>query len=74
MEVKIEKNIPIPEKIIGRKTDYPFKFMKVGDSVFFPGESRNGKVRNAAYQWFRRKKQGVIIRKENDGIRVWRTS
>lgn len=35
----IEKNIPIPEKVRGRKAKYEFGKMEIGDSFFAEGEA-----------------------------------
>lgn len=35
----IEKNIPIPEKVRGRKPKYEFAKMDIGDSFFAAGDS-----------------------------------
>jgi hypothetical protein len=38
--MKIEKDIPIPKNVRGRKIKYRFAEMKVGDSFFTAGDSR----------------------------------
>jgi hypothetical protein len=35
----IEKNIPIPKKVRGRKAKYDFAAMDIGDSFFAEGEA-----------------------------------
>lgn len=36
MSYKIDKNVPVPAELRGRKAKYPFKEMEVGDSFFIP--------------------------------------
>lgn len=38
--MKIEKDIPIPKNVRGRKIKYKFHVMKTGDSFFTAGDSR----------------------------------
>lgn len=37
--MKIEKDIPVPERIRGRNPKYDFQAMELGDSFFTEGES-----------------------------------
>lgn len=37
--MEINKDIPIPDKVRGRKAKYDFKAMEVGDSFFAVGDS-----------------------------------
>ena len=81
MDIKIDKDIPMPEKGGGgvRKT-YPFADMQPGDSVFLPLKKNgaNAALRSARkrgeipteWQWVRedRTEDGV------EGVRIWRKS
>ena len=74
--MKIDKSIPLPKAgaSVGRKAEYPWPSMDVGDSVFFdnePGGSHSRPVW-AAKAWFKSKGMKVSIRKEGDGVRIWR--
>lgn len=63
----IESNIPLPEPERGLFAT-TFKKMKVGDSVLFPGERKS-------YSSLAKQLGGTVAtRKEEGGIRVWRTS
>ena len=70
--MKIEKGVPLPERTRS-VNKYGWGDMEPGDSTFFPGEeSSKGKVANAAGRFFGRKGMKYAIRKEADGIRIWR--
>ena len=71
--VKIDKNVEIPEitRCGGRPAKYPWHAMEVGDSFFVPDKKScqfGGLIQYA------KKKTGYkySVRKEGDGIRVWR--
>ena len=70
MQMQIETNIPLPE--FARSTKYPFSHMNINESVFFSGEDINGRAYRAAMTCGGRHKKRVIVRREGDGIRVWR--
>lgn len=60
-EIKIDKGVPMPTK-------YPWKSMEIGDSFVFPYRPSNkGLYRCAAHAGIK-----ISIRKEGDGIRIWR--
>jgi hypothetical protein len=67
---KIEKGVPIPAKRTNRATGYPWGQMEVGDSFYAPGK------RSADFSAYRAAalKHGIryTVRKEGDGVRVWR--
>ncbi len=74
MTYSIEKDIPIPEKS-GRKIKYPLDDMEIGDSFFIPGVDHQDispviAARKRARKWQRE----FTTRREDDGIRVWRTA
>lgn len=75
MEVKIEKGIPIP-KTRGRKNEYPFNEMEVGDSFFIDGDDKEAsRVRVSFCQMKRRNKnfkKKFTVRKVEGGFRCWR--
>ena len=67
--MEVQKDVPIPE---ARKR-YPYKEMDIGDSFFVDA----GGIQNVCNQNYRMgKKLGMsfIARKENGGVRVWRTA
>lgn len=39
LNMNIDKDIPLPDKVRGRKAKYDFKAMEVGDSFFAVGDS-----------------------------------
>lgn len=75
-EFKIEKSVPVPASLAGRRAKYPWRDMDVGDSFFVPlnGEQRltdlRSQVSRAAYSAFG--KGGSATRQEGNGVRVWR--
>lgn len=68
--IEISKNVPLPKE--KTRNTYPYEEMDVGDSFFVSGVTMqnmcnmNGKAA---------KKYGgrFIARRENEGIRVWKT-
>ena len=69
ISIDVQKDVPVPE---ARKR-YPYKEMDIGDSFFVDG----GGIQNVCNQNYRMgKKLGMsfIARKEEGGIRVWRTA
>jgi hypothetical protein len=67
----IDKNIPMPEWLMGRNAKYPFAHMEVGDSFFIPGKTAyaiGGAVHNAS----KRTKYKFVSRTMDGGARVWR--
>ena len=81
-DFKIEKNIPVPEKNrIGRKRKphkYPYANMEVGDSFLVPFEEGKDHTKLYVSMWgganhFGKNFGGkFLVRKVEDGIRVWR--
>ena len=67
--VKIEKNVPM-----GPATKYPFKDMKVGDSLLdtVDGPSNKSLLRAAALTWGRVNGVKFSARRVEGGVRVWR--
>ena len=78
-EWKIEKNIPIPERLhsggLPKGSGFKglLKDLEVGDSVFRKGWTS---ARAAAALYVARKCHGYsyVQRKEGDGVRIWRVS
>lgn len=69
--MKIETNVPMPDKKQGRPVKYPFGDMQVGDSIEFKEETI--RATRAAYMHGKRhgKKLKCIM---TDGVlRIWRT-
>ncbi|MFP6901859.1 MAG: hypothetical protein VCA36_13010 [Opitutales bacterium] len=69
-DMYVEDDVPIPANM--RATKYPFANMGIGQSVFFPAQSTNGKAYKAAMAMGGRRGWKFIARRENDGLRIWR--
>ena len=70
VSINIQKNIPIPPE--KKRNVYPYKNMEIGESFFVP----TGKIQivcNANYRTGKQLGKKFIARKENEGVRVWRT-
>lgn len=70
---KIQKNIPIPPKVVGRKNPYPFDDMEVGDSFSVP----LNKYKAVTYAINRHQKVSNMKftrRALSNEVRVWRIS
>lgn len=76
----IEKGIPIPPPLSGRKQPSRYrpelvivKRMDVADSVLVPDSQQSDVITRLAYY---RKEYGFrfVTRKEGDGTRIWRTA
>ena len=70
MTIEVDKNIPIPPE--KKRNVYPYKVMNVGESFYIP----DGKLQivcNANYRSGKQLGRKFIARKENEGVRVWRT-
>ncbi len=79
-EIKIDKNIPIPEPRNGKKKrHYPFAELEIGDSFFVEGfQWKSIGELSGSYNKYRKvTKKKFISRKvtENNikGLRIWRT-
>jgi hypothetical protein len=76
-KLKIDKHVPIPPVKYGLKkgkSKYDFLAdLKVGDSIYINGISRNT-IFNAASQWARVKNMNIkfVARNEKTGARIWR--
>lgn len=70
----VEANIPAPHAGRGRKTQFPFREMKIGDSFFVAAETKPSQaVRTSAYQFASKNKEfRFVTRGEKGGVRVWR--
>lgn len=76
MPVKIDRDVPIPERRHGgsRPPIYPFGSMAVGDSFALPGEVA-GKLGSAAQKWRGRHPGWDYRTAKKDGeVRLWRIS
>jgi hypothetical protein len=73
-EIKIEKGIPIPKKIVGMVSRSPISKMEVGDSVLFSGKYKEifSRIRSSVSYYGARHKMKFSQRKVEGGIRVWR--
>ena len=69
--MKIDKDIPVPKSTRARK--WPFIEMDIGDSVFFAEEQVNGKAYRAAMSVGRRQHRKYVARREDQGLRIWRS-
>ena len=74
---KIQADIPIPARVIkkGRVSAFPFTELKRGESVFVPREAAppNRVVASVRYHNLRFKPGVWTYRREELGVRVWRT-
>lgn len=71
-EFTIEKGIPVPKKMVDRKSKYPFGAMEVGDSFFV----KDGNIRNMSRISSTHAKKmpyRFSCRTVEGGVRVWRT-
>ena len=66
--LEIEKNLPPPAE----RVKYPFKQMDVGDSFHVEGVNMQVML-NANYKAGKQLGMKFIARKDDNGIRVWRT-
>lgn len=66
--IVIEKNIPVPARVTGKRSKYPWQQMEIGDSFFTESNairaliSTRHKVYPARYKYAN----------EGNGVRVWR--
>jgi hypothetical protein len=67
---KIEKGIPIPGRT-GRREIYPWSKMEPGDSLFFK-DRFSWDVNVMAWKAGKRHGFKYALKKEKDGVRVWR--
>ncbi len=76
MEIKIEKNIPIPVTEI----KYPFDKMDIGDSFFIPEDDKKVRLKiqcavRSYFNIYRKKTKAtmkIISKSLENGVRVWR--
>jgi hypothetical protein len=75
MDIKIDRNIPVPAECGKKNRLYPFGKMEPGDSFLINGFDPN-RVRSAALSFGKAKspKQKFSIRKTPEGHRCWRVS
>jgi hypothetical protein len=69
--MQIDTSVPMP--ISKRSRKYPFLDMSVGDSVYFEEEDINGKAYRAAMSTGTRHGLRFVARRENNGLRIWRS-
>ena len=77
LDLKIEKNIPIPapHRGVNRPLKYPWDKLEIGDSVLIPAKNKSDKetIRTAATSYGRKRKMLFVSRTVEGGVRVWRT-
>jgi hypothetical protein len=69
VNLEISRDVPVPPD----KRRYPYRVMEVGDSFFVEG----GKLQvvcNNNYRTGKKLERKFIARREEGGVRVWRTS
>lgn len=76
--IEVEKRVLIPErKGGGRNRKYPWDKLKVGDSFFIPHASKGFSIYSCLkhYNNSVKKKDNISVtqRREEGGLRVWRT-
>lgn len=71
---KVEKNVPMPNRVRNRKVKYPLDHMKIGDSFLIPftKEKNHPKLIAVPYTMARRKGMEITCRGEKNGVRIWR--
>lgn len=74
IEIKIDRNIPLPTSGRGGVKKYPFGDMNIGDSCFIAG-STSGQM-SSRVSYYRPKKFTIrtVIENGVNGVRVWRTA
>jgi hypothetical protein len=74
--MKIEKGIPVPKKLRGRRFKYDFAAMEIGDSFFVKGDSST-QVSILTCAKRHDPKKTFVTKKVNengtDGYRCWRS-
>lgn len=74
-KVRIQPDIPIPEKGI-KRSKYPLRELKVGDSIFVPCDDKyQHTVRSTVYSHAKRIGINVTLRRcfeDAWGLRIWR--
>jgi len=72
--MKIERDVPIPNKSSAGGRKYPFHEMVVGDSFFVPVLSSDeiSKIRSAAYGYGKTNDMAFMTLTVPGGCRVWR--
>lgn len=70
---KVEKGIPIPEKIHDTYQKYPFNNMNVGDSITVDG-SLAPSARCSAYTYAKRHGVSFVTRRDGARVRIWRAT
>lgn len=71
--MEIESGVPIPEaKPTGRGTKYPWKDMKVGDSLHFTNQQEYERARTASSAYGKKHGLKFTARMTLDGYRIWR--
>jgi len=68
--IEINKHIPIPPN--KTKAPLPYKSMEIGDSFLVPDSSLQA-VCNSNYRAGKKLGMKFVAKKEEKGIRVWRT-
>lgn len=77
---EIDKGVAIPKRRGGGRKAidrYPFSGMAVGDSFLIPWEDDAmcyAGVRGGIYRTAKRVGVQVVVRKQREGVRVWRVS
>ena len=85
MAIEFSENVPVPTTVRSARTSkYPFGKLHVGDSFLVSGEDLPKKpvesIRAAVYAFNKglraadRDTFKLIVRAEDDGVRVWRTA
>lgn len=72
MNFKLEQNIPVPRA--PNAPQYPFRYLKIGDSVLYECDTAEAKHRacKAAYRLAEYRTWQIVARKLPEGVRVWR--
>lgn len=80
--MKFERSMSVPmpawqeavrEGRVGRPTIYPFADLKIGESILIPGKKSASSLSSSIQTVRKRTGFEFTTRKEDGGVRVWRT-
>ena len=72
--IPIDKNIPMPKppRGVGKKYNYPWKDMQIGDSFLYPSHVNYGTARGNVEVEKQRLGRKFALRTTPEGLRCWR--
>ena len=73
--MKIDNHVPIPKYAPKHgSAKYPFREMEVGDSFFIERKEDVHRAKAAARMMANRTRLVFTMRREDNGVRIWRTA